>query len=125
MAFLFVKAPFSLGIFLKWHCIGNPIYTPATYCLYKFTIMRFSNKVCIVTGAGSGIGRATAQRLAAEGGNVVVADRDEKGGNETVDLITKQNGSAIFIKCDVGDEAAIRATVEGTLAKWGKIDVVI
>ena len=87
--------------------------------------MRFSNKVCIVTGAGSGIGRATAQRLAQEGGNIVVADRDEQGGNETVNLITQQNGSALFVKCDVGDEAAIKATVDAALAKWGKIDVVI
>jgi len=87
--------------------------------------MRFSNKVCIVTGAGSGIGRATARRLAAEGGNIVIADRDEQGGNETVNLITKENGSAIFVQCDVGNEAAIKATVDATLAKWGKIDVVV
>ena len=87
--------------------------------------MRFSNKVCIITGAGSGIGRATAQRMASEGGSIVVADRDEKGGNETVELITQQNGSAIFSKCDVGIEADIKATVDATLAKWGKIDVLV
>jgi NAD(P)-dependent dehydrogenase (short-subunit alcohol dehydrogenase family) len=87
--------------------------------------MRFSNKVCIVTGAGSGIGRATAQRLAAEGGNIVIADRDEQGGNETVNLITQKNGNALFVKCDVGDESAIKTTIDVALAKWGKIDVVI
>ena len=50
--------------------------------------MHFTNKVCIITGAGSGIGRATAQRFAAEGGNVVVTDINEERGNETVSLIT-------------------------------------
>ncbi|MBD0277983.1 MAG: SDR family NAD(P)-dependent oxidoreductase, partial [Flavisolibacter sp.] len=46
--------------------------------------MRFIDKVCLVTGAGSGIGRATIERMAAEGGLAVVIDRDEKGGNATV-----------------------------------------
>ncbi len=63
---------------------------------------RFANKVCLVTGAGSGIGRAAAERFAAEGGQVVVIDRDEKGGQETVDIITKANGIAAFVKCERG-----------------------
>ena len=64
--------------------------------------MRFTNKVCLVTGAGSGIGRATAIQFASEEGQVVVIDRDDKSGNETVDLITKASGKAIFSHCDVG-----------------------
>lgn len=87
--------------------------------------MRFTEKVCLVTGAGSGIGRATAQRFAAEGGYVVVIDRDETGGQETVNLITAQNGTAIFSKCDVGVEADIKAAIDLAVSKWNKIDVVV
>ncbi|HWJ92402.1 MAG TPA: SDR family oxidoreductase [Flavisolibacter sp.] len=87
--------------------------------------MRFSNKICLVTGAGSGIGRATAIRFASEGGQVVVIDRSEAGGNETVDMIKKDNGQAIFIRCDVGNEHEIKACVLQVVETWGKIDVVV
>ncbi|WP_018612728.1 SDR family NAD(P)-dependent oxidoreductase [Segetibacter koreensis] len=87
--------------------------------------MRFTNKVCIVTGAGSGIGRATALRLANEGASVAIVDRNEQGGNQTVDLITQQKGIALFIKCDVGIEDEIKHVVDTTVEKWGKVDVLV
>lgn len=87
--------------------------------------MRFTNKVCLVTGAGSGIGRAAAIRFASEEGLVVVIDRDDKGGLETVDMITKANGKGIFSKCDVGNEEEIKASVEMALSTWHRIDVLV
>ncbi|MBD0289588.1 MAG: SDR family NAD(P)-dependent oxidoreductase, partial [Flavisolibacter sp.] len=87
--------------------------------------MRFTDKVCLVTGAGSGIGRATIERMAAEGGLAVVIDRDEKGGNATVANITQAGGTAIFSKCDVGNEDEIKSSVQMALDKWGRIDVVV
>ena len=87
--------------------------------------MRFTNKVCLVTGAGSGIGRATAVRFAAEEGLVLIIDRDEVGGNSTVDLITKAGGKALFSKCDVGNEQEIAAAVDLAIATWQRIDVLV
>ena len=87
--------------------------------------MRFSEKVCLVTGAGSGIGRATAIRFAFEGGKVVVIDRDAKGGNETVSMIKNNKGEAIFSMCDVGNEDQIKASVQLAINTWKRIDVMV
>ncbi|RYY60839.1 MAG: SDR family oxidoreductase [Chitinophagaceae bacterium] len=87
--------------------------------------MRFQDKVCLITGAGSGIGRAAAQQMAREGGRVLVIDRDETGGNETVRLITADGGLAGFARCDVGAETEVRAAVQTALDTWGRIDVLV
>jgi len=87
--------------------------------------MRFTGKTCLVSGAGSGIGRATALQLAKEEGQVVVIDRNDAAGNETRDLIISAGGKAIFCHCDVGIEADIIATVETAIKEWQKIDVIV
>ena len=82
----------------------------------------FENKVVIVTGAGSGIGRATALAFAQEGAKVVVSDFHEKDGQETVSQISSLGAEASFIKCDVSQEAQVKELVEKTIQKYGRLD---
>lgn len=80
----------------------------------------FTNKVVIVTGGASGIGRAAALAFAKRGAKVAVADWTEN--QETVQLITASGGEAIFIKCDVSKAADVKAMVEKTVATFGRLD---
>ena len=86
---------------------------------------RFQDKVCFVTGATSGIGRATAVRLGREGGRVAIIGRNTDEGKVSVDLVTKAGGQALFIRCDVGKDADLKRAVERTIKEWGCIDVLI
>jgi 3-oxoacyl-[acyl-carrier protein] reductase len=87
--------------------------------------MKLKNEVTIVTGAGSGIGKETALLFAKEGAKVVVADINEKSGNETVEEIKKSDGEGIFIKLDTCNRELTKHMVEETLKKYGKIDILI
>ncbi|MBO2008737.1 SDR family NAD(P)-dependent oxidoreductase [Hymenobacter negativus] len=87
--------------------------------------MRFSNKVCLVTGGTSGIGRATCLRLAAEGGTVIALGRDRADGAETVQLITKAGGKAVFMACDLTKSRAITGIMKKVLAKYHRVDVLV
>jgi NAD(P)-dependent dehydrogenase (short-subunit alcohol dehydrogenase family) len=83
------------------------------------------NRVAIVTGAASGIGRSTALALAREGAQVVVSDIDEAGGQETVRLIEAGGGEAIFVKTDVSDPGAVEALVDKAVETYGHLDVMV
>jgi NAD(P)-dependent dehydrogenase (short-subunit alcohol dehydrogenase family) len=86
---------------------------------------RFKDKVCIVTGATSGIGRATAVRLACEGAKVVCLSRDTQEGRETVAEIKACGGEAFFLKTDVGRDADLVRAVDRALARYERIDILI
>ncbi|HLB71489.1 MAG: 3-oxoacyl-[acyl-carrier-protein] reductase [Candidatus Methanoperedens sp.] len=87
--------------------------------------MRLENKVAIITGAGSGIGRMTALLFAKEGANVVVADVNEKGGMEVVSEIKKNGSDAFFAKLDVTRREQSKQMVQDALEKFGRIDILI
>jgi len=80
-------------------------------------------KVAVVTGAGSGIGRATAIMFAKEGAKVVATDYNEATGTETVQNIVENGGEAIFVKCNVRVQEEIKAMVRAAMDKYGRIDI--
>jgi len=87
--------------------------------------MRFKDKICLVTGGGSGIGKATCQRFGAEGGTVIVIDRDIKTAGETADLITKAGGKAMPLQADIGIPAQIQQCVQSVVDKFGRVDILV
>jgi len=87
--------------------------------------MRLEDKVALITGGASGMGASMARIFAREGAKVVVADMLEEDGNKVVAEIVQANGAAMFRRLDVTDEAAWRATIEATLAAYGKLDILV
>jgi meso-butanediol dehydrogenase / (S,S)-butanediol dehydrogenase / diacetyl reductase len=84
---------------------------------------RLSEKVAIITGAANGIGRATAVLFAAEGAKLVLADVNEEGLKETLDLVKKEDGEAIGRKTDVSMEEEVKALVDLALKTYSQIDI--
>src|SRR5512146_2948890 len=87
--------------------------------------MKLLDKVAIVTGAGRGIGRATAIKFTQEGAKVVVCDLTPEWIGETVDLCKETRGDAFGYAADVRDIDALKAMVAATVAKWGRVDCLV
>ena len=82
-----------------------------------------AGKVAVVTGGGSGMGEATAKRLAAEGARIVIGDVNEDGGNRVVDEILASGGSAVFQRCDVSSESDMLQLVDRAVSSYGSLSL--
>ncbi|MBI4551502.1 MAG: SDR family oxidoreductase [Candidatus Latescibacteria bacterium] len=87
--------------------------------------MRLKEKVAIITGGGSGIGRATCQLFAEEGAKVAVVDMNEEGGKETVSLITQAGGTATFIRANISNEPEIIQMVDKAVQTYGTVNILV
>jgi NAD(P)-dependent dehydrogenase (short-subunit alcohol dehydrogenase family) len=84
---------------------------------------RLDGKIAVITGAASGIGKATARRVAAEGARTVVADLNADGAKEVADAIIVAGGEAIAVSVDMGDNDAVRDMVEAAVTAYGGLDI--
>lgn len=86
-------------------------------------MMRLKDKVCIITGAGGGMGKVAAETFAKEGGIIAVFERDEKAGQATVDSIHNNGGEASLFVVDISNEENVKSAVAETITTYGRIDV--
>lgn len=84
---------------------------------------RLAGKVALITGAGTGIGRCSAELFAREGARVVVAEYDQASGREAAEAITANGGEALFVQTDVTDEASVKAAVDAAVARFGALHI--
>jgi NAD(P)-dependent dehydrogenase (short-subunit alcohol dehydrogenase family) len=85
--------------------------------------MRLADKVCVITGAASGIGRESALLFAREGGRVVAVDINEAGGDAVVEEIRDASGEAVFVRADVTSAADVEAMIQAAEERYGRLDV--
>src|SRR5215469_15999959 len=84
---------------------------------------KLEGKVAVITGAASGMGRATAVRFAREGAAVVVADLNSQAGEETIAELTAAGGNAVFQHTDVGSDQDLKALLDRALREFGRLDI--
>lgn len=87
--------------------------------------MKLENKVAVITGGASGIGRASAIRLAQDGAKIAVSDVNVEGGEETVELVKQVGSDAFFIKCDVAKESDVETMINATIERFGQLDIAL
>ena len=87
--------------------------------------MKLKNRVALVVGGASGLGRASAEACAEEGATIVVADVNEAGGHDVVSGIRAAGGSASFVATDITDEPAVQQAVQAAVQEFGRLDILI
>lgn len=85
--------------------------------------MKILNKVALITGSGSGMGRATAILFSREGAKIAIVDIDNRGGQETSELIRQKSGEAIFIQADVSKASDVKEMIKVAVHNYGRIDI--
>lgn len=86
---------------------------------------RLQDKIAIITGAGRGIGEATAEAFVREGASVVIAEKDEATGAATAERLNAAGGNVLFVPADVTSDASVEAVAEATVARFGRIDILV
>lgn len=87
--------------------------------------MKFTDSIALVTGGGSGIGRATCRQFAREGARVAIVDIDREAGCQTLEMIEQEGGEAIFLRADVSNSADVLGVVTRLVEVWGRLDVLV
>ena len=87
--------------------------------------IRFTDKVALITGGASGIGRATANRLAAEGAHVIIADNNAEMAHQTVSKIQETGGKALFVEVDLADDESVQAATHAVAEKFSALHVLV
>ncbi|MDE0688251.1 MAG: SDR family NAD(P)-dependent oxidoreductase [Candidatus Poribacteria bacterium] len=87
--------------------------------------IRFTDKVALITGGASGIGRATANRLAAEGAHVIIADKNVDMANQAVSEIQDAGGKALFVEVDLADDKSVQAAVQEVAEKFSALHILV
>ena len=87
--------------------------------------MRLTGKTALVTGAGSGIGQASAELFAQEGARIMVVDRNRETGEQTAEDIRKQGWDATFCYADVSQDSDVQAMIDSTIRRYGRLDVLM
>ena len=87
--------------------------------------MKFTNKVCIVTGAGSGLGKVTALLMAKEGASVVIAEKNVESGEKSAQEMETSGGESLFLEVDVSQSRDTRKMAQKTIERFGKIDILV